>query len=118
MVFLRDPCTLEVADKQYRLHILKTVEPFYSAVETRVKNFEIRYYDRDFRVGDILVLIKHIPEQNKTLIDSVLFREITYSLTDALYPALPESYIILSLRDYDNLDLLVAVTERLKGCML
>ena len=39
-----------------RAHALKTWQPFYAEVERGDKTFEVRRDDRDFRVGDTLVL--------------------------------------------------------------
>ncbi len=37
-------------------HRLKTADKFYEAVRTGKKKFEIRKNDRDFQVGDLVVL--------------------------------------------------------------
>ncbi len=42
-------------------HILKTVEPYFSAVKSGEKTFEARRNDRGFQKGDVLVLLD--PEQ-------------------------------------------------------
>jgi len=41
-------------------HILKTDPPFFQAMELGEKKFEIRRNDRDYQVGDILVLAEHV----------------------------------------------------------
>lgn len=41
-----------------RIHELKITEPYFSDVAFGSKNFEIRKNDRDFKVGDILILRK------------------------------------------------------------
>lgn len=38
-------------------HVLKTVEPYFSAVESGAKTFEVRRNDRAFQKGDVLVLV-------------------------------------------------------------
>lgn len=35
---------------------IKLLSKYYDAVESRAKNFEVRFNDRDYRVGDWLVL--------------------------------------------------------------
>lgn len=40
-----------------KTHRLKTQEPFWSDVAAGRKTFEVRVNDRDFRVGDSLVLV-------------------------------------------------------------
>lgn len=39
-----------------KIHHVKLASQYYDAVESREKNFEIRYNDRDYREGDWLVL--------------------------------------------------------------
>lgn len=38
---------------------LKTVQPYFNDIRARNKNFEIRYNDRDYRVGDVLILMEY-----------------------------------------------------------
>lgn len=40
-------------------HQLKTLPEYYEALRTGVKKFEIRKNDRDFKVGDVLLLFKY-----------------------------------------------------------
>ena len=35
---------------------IKLLSDYYDAVESRIKKFEVRFNDRDYRVGDWLVL--------------------------------------------------------------
>lgn len=35
---------------------VKLLSKYYDAVESRVKNFEVRFNDRDYRPGDLLIL--------------------------------------------------------------
>ena len=39
-----------------KTHHLKISEKYFDAVERRIKNAEVRYNDRDYNVGDWLVL--------------------------------------------------------------
>ena len=39
-----------------KIHVLKILVEYYSAVVSGAKKFEIRYNDRDYKVGDILRL--------------------------------------------------------------
>lgn len=61
-----------------RIHELKITEPYFSDVAFGSKNFEIRKNDRDFKVGDILILRKW---DGKKFTGSETRREITY-ITD------------------------------------
>ena len=39
-----------------KTHELKTLPEYFELVRTEVKNFEVRKNDRDFKVGDLLIL--------------------------------------------------------------
>ena len=45
-----------IINKDIRAHRLKTWKPYYQALADRKKKFELRKMDRDFRVGDTLIL--------------------------------------------------------------
>jgi hypothetical protein len=66
------------------IHKLKTLQPFYDEVDLGGKTFEVRKNDRNFKVGDFMVLQEWILEGNfytgkeiKTI--------ITYILDDERY---------------------------------
>jgi hypothetical protein len=80
---------------EYRVHQLKTVEPYYSAVKSGVKTFEVRKFDRDYQIGDFLDLVHYDPKTNK--LGERLSKRITYMLTDA--PYVPEDYVIIGMVD-------------------
>lgn len=42
-------------------HELKTIQPYFDAVLAGYKNFEVRRNDRDFHVGDTLILREFAP---------------------------------------------------------
>jgi Domain of unknown function (DUF3850) len=42
--------------KPFTVHFLKTQNPHFQAVHDRLKTFELRVQDRDYNLGDILVL--------------------------------------------------------------
>jgi Domain of unknown function (DUF3850) len=42
-------------------HFLKCIEPYFTDVKNGLKDFEFRIYDRDFAVGDRLVLQEYDP---------------------------------------------------------
>ncbi|WP_445506719.1 ASCH/PUA domain-containing protein [Niallia sp. 03190] len=58
-------------------HKLKIQPEFFEEVCTGIKSFEIRRNDRDFRVGDILLLQEYIPETEKYT-GRVIDRKVTY----------------------------------------
>ena len=74
------------------LHSLKIRPAYYEAVASRKKSFEIRYNDRDFQVGDMLLLQEFIPETEEYT-GRVLFRKVTY-MTDY---AQKDNYVVMSI---------------------
>ena len=77
-------------------HELKTIEPYYLKVYLGLKNFELRKFDRDYKVGDTLIL-KQYNAENKTYTGQFMTRKITYILSDATQFGLMEGYCILGL---------------------
>ena len=72
-----------------KLHKLKTVQPNFSnvkyhdgKVENFFKKFEIRKNDRDFSVGDLLLLLEYNLCQQEYTGDGY-FTEINYILSDS-----------------------------------
>lgn len=61
------------------LHVLKILPEYYEAVLSSKKTFEIRKNDRDFKVGDTL-LLKEWNEHEGRFTDRQLHCEITYIL--------------------------------------
>ena len=66
------------------IHKLKTLQPFYDEVDLGSKKFEVRKNDRNFKVGDFMVLQEwkleghfYTGEEVKTV--------ITYILDDETY---------------------------------
>jgi hypothetical protein len=91
----KQPSILPTRNKIYRIHQLKTVEPYFSAVKSGVKTFEVRRFDRDFQIGDILDLTFYNP-QTKELGERV-FKRVTYMLT--VKPFVRKGYVILGIVD-------------------
>lgn len=79
------------------IHELKTVAPFYEAVQYEQKTFEVRRNDRDFKVGDQLWLREWVPASNEHTGRNVL-RDVTYVLTHAEFPGVAEGYVVMGLR--------------------
>lgn len=73
-----------------RIHELKIIEPYFGDVAFGSKNFEIRKNDRDFKVGDILILRKWDGEK---FTGAETRREITY-ITD--YEQKP-GYVVMAI---------------------
>jgi hypothetical protein len=81
--------------REVETHVLKTVEPYFTAVENGHKNFEVRKFDRDFQVGDYLQLTHYDPKTNN--LGKYVFRKITYILNDPTY--VKSGYVVLGLND-------------------
>lgn len=88
-------------------HILKLNHKYYDAVANGIKTFEIRENDRDYKVGDTLVLIKANDDgELLTYADHNLgmdlYHEIkvavTYILTHDEFDGISEGYVALGIR--------------------
>lgn len=77
------------------VHYLKIKPEYYKDVECGLKTFELRKNDRDFQVGDILMLIKLDGEGNET--DQVTRVRVTYILKDCPQYGLKDGYAILGI---------------------
>lgn len=79
------------------VHHLKTIEPYYSQVYLGIKTMELRKNDRDFKVGDILILEEFIDGK---LTGNHLDKVVTNVLKDAPHFGLMDGYCILSIKNY------------------
>ena len=77
-----------------KTHELKTVQPHFDHVRSGVKRAEIRRDDRDFAVGDVLVLREYDPTT-----DSYSGREVEARITHVLagFEGLAAGYVALSI---------------------
>jgi hypothetical protein len=78
-------------------HHLKTLPEYFEAVRKGVKTFEVRKFDRLFRVGDILILNEYDPIDGHT--GEFEVRQITYILDGGQF-GLEEGYCILAMQPY------------------
>jgi hypothetical protein len=65
-------------------HDLKSWPEYFQAVRAGLKLFELRNNDRDFKVGDTVVLWEYIPE-TATLTGQTIVTKITYVLTGGVW---------------------------------
>lgn len=80
-----------------KIHELKTVQPFFEEVWKDNKNFEIRKNDRDFQVGDLLILKEYDPATNSYSGREVK-AEVSYILNHQDFPeGLQEGYCCLAM---------------------
>lgn len=82
-------------------HFLKTEPQYFRAVNLGEKTFELRFNDRDFRVGDTLVLVEYRPDTGTT--GRQLTRVITYITQDDPWGALATGWCILGLAPLEPL---------------
>jgi hypothetical protein len=82
---------------QRKIHCLKTWPGYYADVIDGRKTFEIRRFDRDFRIGDVLVLQEFDPETQKFTGEMESFI-ITYMLSDPAW--VKEDFVVLGIQRY------------------
>lgn len=79
-------------------HHLRTWASVYKDVESGIKSFEVRYDDRNFAVGDILVL-EEWDTQAQEYTGRTCVREVTYILRDTGgYFGLQQGYVVMAIR--------------------
>lgn len=88
-------------------HILKLNERYFDAVANGIKTFEIRKNDRDYKVGDTLVLLK-VNDGDKFLtyadhnlginLNYEIKVAVTYILTHDEFDGISEGYVALGIR--------------------
>lgn len=87
-----------------RIHELKTHPSPFQAIKRGEKNFELRFNDRHFEVGDQLLLKEYTPAnywdpedpKEPEYTGEILHREVTYILSG--YVGLLPGYVILGLK--------------------
>lgn len=89
------PTFFKTDEREFRVHQLKTIEPYYSAVVSGNKTFEVRKFDRDFQVGDFLMLTHY--DIDKDRLGESVYKIVTYILTDK--PYVLDGYVILGMTD-------------------
>lgn len=77
-------------------HTLKTIQPYFSEVESGNKTFEVRKDDRNFQVGDVLFLQEYDKEKNSYSGKELEF-VVIYILKD--FPAIKKGYVVLGIRE-------------------
>lgn len=79
-------------------HDLKTIEPYFDAVDQGWKTFEVRLNDRDFRVDDFVRLHSCDEAGNLTFPPKSLTRRITYILHGPAF-GVSEHHCVLALQE-------------------
>lgn len=78
-----------------RVHYLKTWPNFHQDVRKLKKRFDIRFNDRDFQVGDILILQEFDPKTCEYTHSPDITALVTYVLSGP--PFLPPDYVCMSI---------------------
>lgn len=82
-----------------KIHELKTLPKFFKAQVTGNKQFEVRKNDRDFQVGDILIL----KEWDNGYTGAEVNVIVTYMLKDFI--GLKDGYVVLGTRQVEDRDM-------------
>jgi hypothetical protein len=77
-------------------HELKTWPKFFAEVFIRTKKFEVRLNDRDFKVGDTLILKEWDPIA-KAYTGEELVRRVTFILEGGQF-GVEEGYVVMSIQ--------------------
>jgi hypothetical protein len=86
----------EVSDTIRKTHYLKTYPNYFRAVKSGQKTFELRLNDRDFQVGDTLILEEY-QHLIKEYTGEWIAKEVTYVLQGGQF-GLDEECVILGLK--------------------
>lgn len=78
-----------------KIHSLKTWPKFFYAITNDDKCFEYRRDDRDFQVGDVLLLREWDDNQYT---GSIAVRHITHILRNAEHIGLPKDYCVIGFK--------------------
>jgi hypothetical protein len=81
-------------------HCLKTLPIFYKAIVDGIKTFDVRKKDRDFKVGDRL-LLQEYHKQDEKYTGNEWSGEIVYILDSTDY--CKKNFVILGLREKENI---------------
>ena len=82
-------------------HLLKLHDRYFDAVKNGLKTYEIRRNDRDFKVGDTLILHRVGREDTVTRPSTgiQILATVTYMLGHDDFPdGIPEGYVVTAIR--------------------
>jgi hypothetical protein len=85
-----------VTEKTYgNMHALKTNHACWCAIYEGKKSFEYRKNDRNYKIGDTLLLMDYYPETEST--GGEIHADITYILYGGKF-GIPDGYCIMQLK--------------------
>lgn len=101
-----------------KTHELKIAPEYFKAVVEGVKTFELRYNDRNFKVGDTIILkeYEHLFDMEYRHTGKEVTREISYILKGGIY-GLSKGYVILGLK-VKNDEILKEINLRIQNYKL
>lgn len=89
-------------------HELKVNERFFDAINNNIKTFEIRKFDRDYKVGDTIRMvcvnddreIVTVPnyKEGKESVPLRVYAVITYILTHEDFSVIPDGYCVMAIK--------------------
>jgi ASC-1-like (ASCH) protein len=80
------------------VHRLKTLQPYFNDVKIGTKDFELRKNDRNYQVGDTLILEEYDDADFTTgYTGEVIRKTVIYILKDCPQYGLQDGYCILGL---------------------
>lgn len=77
-----------------KTHKLKTLPKFFVKVLDGSKNFEVRLNDRNFEIGDLLILEEY---ENGLYSGRILEKIVKYILSDKDFEGVKDDYVVLAL---------------------
>lgn len=83
-------------------HELKIWPQYFKAVWDGTKTFEIRRNDRNFQIGDMLVLREFDPDDNEYT-GSAICKKVSYILDDSAF--VKEGYVVMGLAEWTSINL-------------
>ena len=90
-------------ERQPRIHPLKILRVYFEEILKGTKQFELRKNDRDFHVGDLLMLME-IPTLSSVFTGRRAICEVTYVLKDCPEYGLMPGYTVLGIKLRGDLD--------------
>lgn len=75
------------------VHDLKCWPAYFDAIKAGTKKFEVRLNDRDYRVGDVLILRRFDPESNAYNGDK-MERVVTYIMHGGQFGIAPDHCVM------------------------
>lgn len=78
-------------------HILKTWPEQFKEVEAGIKTFEVRRDDRNFKVGDTLLLVEYTPNVGFSIPEKSIEKTITYKLEGGSF-GIEKGFCVLSIK--------------------